>query len=184
MQRGSRINSMICKNFNIKSRDHTHFKIPLTISGVNADIMIRIFLALFLVLLCGLAGDVMAKPSRLRVADRQEQKIPLPAPAADSCRPAVWKSVSPDVVSQAAELIRQYNAAADQLAKLGTEGPTTVMVVRPLRPGWPINPSSSVYQGDWNEVREALQGMLSKRISGLACKLQVLGVDMGHKASI
>jgi hypothetical protein len=145
--------------------------------------MIRIFLALFLVLICGVAGDVMAKPSRVHVADRQEQKIPLPAPAADSCRPAVWKSVSPDVVSQAAELIRQYNAASDQLAKLGTEGPETVMVVRPDKKIGLLVSSKAVYEGNWSEVREALQGMLSKRISGLACKLQVLGVDMGRKAS-
>lgn len=142
--------------------------------------MIRI-LTISLLALTFIAGDVMAKPSHLRETDRHEQKIvPLPVPVADTCRPAVWKSVSPDVVAQAAALIKEYNAASDQLAKLGTEGPTTVMVVRPLRAGWPINTGSAVYQGDWSEVREALQGMLSRRLSGLACKLQGLGVDVAR----
>ncbi len=101
----------------------------------------------------------------------------------DSCRPTTWKAVPRDVVKQAADLIRQYDTVSDQLAKLGTAGGDRVMIIRPEHASLAsLGPlvTQPVYEGNWSEVREALQGMLSKRLSGLACKLQTLGVDIAQ----
>ncbi len=139
--------------------------------------MIRALVISLAVLLLGIGGDVMAKPAHVHEQRTAAIVSALP-PVADSCRPATWKSVSPDVVAQAADLIKQYNAASDQLAKLGVSGPDNVMVLRPdIHTGW-VNPKSAIYEGNWSEVREALQAMLNKRLAGLSCKLQVIGVDM------
>lgn len=132
--------------------------------------MVRILTISLALLMLGIVGAGAERP-------HDREKPAATQPVADSCRPGAWRNVSPDIVAQAAELIKQFNAAKDQLAKLGVAGSESVMVVRPERTGY-ISPRGAVYEGNWGEVREALQGMLSRRLSGLACRLQALGVDM------
>jgi hypothetical protein len=144
--------------------------------------MIRVIVASLLMLMFGVLG--VAARTSLKSAPQKPSVHEIVV--SDNCRPATWKSVPRDVVKQAADLIRQYDTVSDQLAKLGTAGGDRVMVIRPEHASLAsLGPlvTQPVYEGNWSEVREALQGMLSKRLSGLACKLQVLGVDMGRKAS-